>query len=100
VGIAYHTIHAPDGAGLNLFDRVTIGTITAVYPAAALTVTSTLAVSWTEPVATPYTAIMSPIEDCTYFITNKTTVGFTLNVNARLATNTLAGGSVEILLLA
>ena len=100
MGIAYHTIHAPDGAGLNLFDRVTIGTITAVYPSAATSVTSTLAVTWSEPVATPYTVILSPIEDCTYFITNKTTVGFTLNVSPRLAANALAGGSVEILLLA
>jgi hypothetical protein len=99
MGIAYHTIHAPDGAGLNLFDRVTIGTVTAVYPSATAGATSTLAVTWNEPVALTYTAIMSPIEDCTYFITNKTTVGFTLNVNPRLAANTLGGGSVEILLL-
>lgn len=99
MGIAYHNFYSPDGLGLNLFDRAIVGTATAVYPAAATSASSTIAVSWTEPVPTPYAVIMSPIEDSTYFITSKTTVGFTLNVNARLSASTLAGGSVELFII-
>lgn len=100
MGIAYHTIYAPDGAGLNLFDRVVAGTVTAVYPAGTSTgATSVIAVVWNEPVITPYTVLMSPVEDCTYFVTAKTTVGCTLNLNPRLATGTLTGASVECFIL-
>lgn len=100
MGIAYHTMYAPDGAGLNLFDRVVTGTVTAVYAAGVSTgAASTVAVTWSEPIVTPYTVLMSPVEDCTYFVTAKTTVGFTLNVNSRLATGTLTGASVECFIL-
>lgn len=100
MGIAYHTMYAPDGTTPNLFDRLIVGNLTAVYPAGVSTgAASTVAVTWGEPVVTPYTVLMSPVEDCTYFVTSKTTVGFTLNVNSRLATGTLTGASVEIFIL-
>lgn len=100
MGIAYHSIYSPDGAGLNLFDRAVVGTLTAVYTVGASAgAASTIAVAWTEPVPTPYAVVMSPVEDSTYFITAKTTVGFTLNVAPRLAASTLAGGSVELIIL-
>lgn len=100
MGIAFHTMYSPDGAGLNLFDRAVVGTLTAVYPVGVSAgATSTIAVTWTEPVVTPYAVVMSPIEDSTCFFTSKTTVGFTLNVAPRLATATLAGGSVELIIL-
>lgn len=99
MGIAYHTIYTPDGAGTNLFDRVVVGSVTAVYPAATAGATSTIAVTWGEPIPTPYAALISPIEDCTYFVSARTTVGCVLNVLPRLAANTLAGGSVELFIL-
>lgn len=100
MGIAYHTTYAPDGVTLNLFDRVVLGTVTATYLAVTATNTATtLAVSWTEPVPTPYCAIASPTEDATYFITGRTSVGFNLVVSPRQILGTLAGGPVEILLI-
>lgn len=99
MGISYHSLYAADGTTLNVADRAYFGTLTATYPAAAVGVVSTLAVTWTEPVPMPYTAVMSPVEDSTYFITAKTTLGFTLNVAPRTALLTLAGGTVEILLV-
>lgn len=98
MGIAYHTLYAPDGVGLNLFDRAIVGTVTAIYPSVGAGSLSSVAVSWTEPVITPYALVMSPIEDCTYYFTNKTALGCTLNVLPRLAANTLSGGSVEIIM--
>jgi hypothetical protein len=100
MGLAYHDLYSVDGQLLNTFDRAYFGTVTVTYAAgggAGSAVTAT--VSWTEPVPTPYCAIMSPVEDCTYFISAKTTLGFTLNVLPRLAANTLAGGTVEILIV-
>lgn len=99
MGIAYHTLYATDGTGLNVADRVYFGTVTATYASASAGVASTIAVAWSEPIPTPYCAIMSPVEDCTYFISVKTTLGFTLNVLPRLAANALAGGTVEILII-
>jgi hypothetical protein len=99
MGISYKDVYSPDGAGMNLFDRVNIGTVTAIYPSAATAASATVTVTWGEPLMTPYFVIMSPIEDSTHFFTAKTALGCMLTVNARLATSTLAGGSVEILLI-
>jgi len=99
MGIAYHTLYAPDGAALNLFDRATFGTVTAVYGAGATGAATAVAVTWSEAIATPYYASVSPIEDASYFISGRTSTGLTLNAVPRVATTSLAGGSVEILLI-
>lgn len=100
MGIAYHTIYSPDGAALNLFDRATMGTVTATYGAGTTAgVATAVAVTWTEPVATPYCVLPSMVEDSSYFVTGKTTTGFTLTVSPRTALLTLAGGTVEILIV-
>ncbi len=98
MGIAYHNIYAVDGAGLNDAFRIYHGTVTAVYPSAGAGIASTVVVTWTEPIPLPYTAVLSPIEDCTYFFNARTALGCTLNVLPRLAANALAGGSVEIMI--
>lgn len=100
MGIAYHNLYVADGTGLNVADRVFLGTVTAIYAAGGgAGAASTIAVTWTEAVPVPYTAVMSPVEDCTYFISAKTNLGFTLNVLPRLAANTLAGGTVKLLIV-
>lgn len=100
MGIAYHTLYSPDGAALNLFDRVVLGTVTATYGAGTTTGVSTaVAVTWSEPIATPYFAVASPIEDAAYFVSGRTNTGLTLTATPRVGTTTLAGGSVEILIL-
>jgi hypothetical protein len=100
MGIAYHTTYAPDGTALNLFDRVNLGTVTAVYGVGASAgATVAAAVTWSEPLALPYCAIPSLIEPSSYFITSRTPLGFSLVLTPALTTATLAGGSVEILLI-
>lgn len=100
MGVAYHTAYAPDGATVNLFDRIVIGTVTAVYGAGVSTGAAvTVALTWGEAVVSNYTLLLSPIEDSTHFFTSKTATGAVLNVSSRLATGTLTGGSVEVLLL-
>lgn len=99
MGVAYHSVYVPDGLGLNLSGVITMGTATATYASQSAGVTSTIAVTWTEPVVTPYCILPSMVEDATWFITSKTTLGFTLNIFPRLAANSLAGGTVEILVI-
>lgn len=100
MGIAYHTLYAPDGAALNLFDRAILGTVTATYGAGTTTgVATAVAVTWSEPIVPTYFAAVSPIEDAAYYITGRTTTGLTLNAVPRVLATTLTGGSVEILLI-
>ena len=99
MGIAYHTTYSPDGAGLNLFDRAIVGTVTAVYGAVTSGGTAVVAVTWSEPIPTPYWAGEAKIESSSSIITNKTSTGFTLTITPSPSTSTLAGGSIEILLV-
>lgn len=99
MGIAYHTLYAADGTTANVADRWYFGTVTATYASAGAGLTSTVVVTWTEPIPGPYCAVMSPVEDCTWYMTSKTSTGFTLNVWPRLLANALAGGTVEILIV-
>ncbi len=99
MGIAYHTLYAPDGLALNLFDRANIGTVTATYGAGTTTgVATAVAVTWSEPISTPYWASDSKIEAGSSLITNRTSTGFTFTMTPN-ATATLTGGSVEILIV-
>lgn len=99
MGLSYSSAYIPDGLGLNRSDAIIIGTVSATYASAGAGVASTVAVAWTEPVPTTYCAVMSPVEDCTYYLTSKTTLGFTLNVLPRLAASSLAGGTVRLMIL-
>jgi len=99
MGISYKDVYSPDGQGLNLFDRVNIGTVTVTCPAAATSAAATVTVTWGEPLMTPYFVKASPIEDAVYYFTARTTLGCMMTVTSRLATNTLAGGQVEVLFI-
>ena len=100
MGIAIHSLYSPDGTLLNLFDRGILGTVTATYGAGTTTGLATaVAVTWGEPIVTPYAAVASPIEASTIHFTSKTAIGMTVNVTPLLTTATLAGGSLEVLLV-
>lgn len=100
MGIAYHNLYAADGTTLNVADRAYFGTVSVTYAAAvAGAATVPVVVTWQEPIPMPYFVALSPIEDCTWFITAKTTLGCTLNVQSRLLTTTLLGGTTEMLII-
>jgi hypothetical protein len=94
MGVAFHTAYSPDGLLPNLTDRICIGSVSATYAGSAST--ATVAVTWTEPVPTPYIAIPCMKEAAVAFISSPTNTGFTLNV-AALSGN-LTGETVEIFL--
>ncbi len=47
-----------------------------------------------------YAVFVGSSADATAYVTNQTNSGFTLNVSPRLAANTLAAGSMSLLILA
>lgn len=97
MGIAYHNLYAADGQILNVADRAYFGTVTIVYTSTSGTATGTaVVVTWTEPVPTPYCVLVSPIEQMTWWITAKTTLGFTFNYAGLVS---LSGGSLECLVV-
>lgn len=99
MGVAYHTVYTPDGAAVNLFDRVTLGLISVTYPAGTTTgVAATIPVTFGEPIATPYWAQESKIESSTSIITGRTSMGFTLTITPG-TTSTLGGGTISILVV-
>jgi hypothetical protein len=99
VGVAYHTLYTPDGAGVNLADRIVIGSVTVTYASGSAGAAVTTAVSWAGRIPTPYTLLMSCVEDCTYYATSRTYTSLSLVVAPRLAANSLAGGTVELLFI-
>jgi hypothetical protein len=46
-----------------------------------------------------YAVLPSPGADVTVYVTNKTASGFTLNILPRLAANTVAAGSVDLVIV-
>lgn len=101
MGIAYHTMYAPDGTAMQLFDRVVVGTVTGTYAAGTTTgVATAVAVTWSEPIATPYMAFGSIGEAASVHFTSKTALGMTVNITPVVLTSTLAGGTFSALLMA
>lgn len=47
-----------------------------------------------------YAVFVNPGQDATWYITNRTQAGFTVNLAPRLAANTLAAGTFDLLVLA
>ncbi|HEX7854454.1 MAG TPA: hypothetical protein VF503_12235 [Sphingobium sp.] len=47
-----------------------------------------------------YTVFVSPGQDATWWISARTQSGFTVNLSPRLAANTLAAGTIDILVVA
>ncbi len=57
----------------------------------------TLEITSLEDMPASYSIVAMPDQDAVAFATNKTANGFTLNVNPRLASETLVAGTVDIL---
>jgi hypothetical protein len=96
-----HTISVLDLAnGFARADRIIMGLITVSYGAgggagAAVTAAVTLG-----DLPATYSVFTGASADATAYVSAQTSTGFTLNVSPRLAANTLAAGSMKVLILA
>lgn len=104
MGIPFHSIDAVDGFNEFAFvDRAEVGINLAVsYPsgAAGVTVTQTVAIPASANMPTNYFVSVELGFDGTWFITSKSATGFTLNVSPRLAANSVAAGTANIMIVA
>jgi hypothetical protein len=60
----------------------------------------TVAVAFAEPMPAAYQVFCDAGQDVVCYASAKTVNGFTLNINPRLAANTVAAGNVNLLVLA
>lgn len=95
-----HTLNFIDKSNLSHQDQVvafkdTVANVIGGSAGAAVTT----AVAFVEPVKTPYQVFATPNQDAVAHVTNKTAMGFDLVLRPRLATDTLAVGTVDVLVL-
>ena len=90
--IQFHTVAA---TGLALADRVTAQKAAVANGSGAAGATVTVAVTFAEPMPdAAYAVEFDAGQDVVCFATAKTAFGFTLNINPRLAANSVAAGNV------
>lgn len=98
-----HAIEVPEGAlgGLSQKGRILLANL----PAQANVVGSgagaavVTAVSGLKNLPANYTVIVNPGQDATWYVSGKTSTGFNVTLNPRLAANTLAAGTFDVLIL-
>ena len=96
-----HTMAVIDGSVFARGDRVLVGmlsTTNVIGSGAGAAVTK--AITFGEPMPANYFVDFDAGQDAVCFATNKTSAGFTLNILPRLAANTLAVGTVNMLIFA
>ncbi len=101
MSVEIHTIEVP--GGLNNYtnsDRVILGLTTITYGAGGSAgAVVTVAVTFTEPIQTPFDVFYAPTADVTAFTTAQTPTGFTVNIEPRLSTATVAAGTIGALIV-
>ena len=96
-----HTIEVPGGVTPQKNDRIVIGNLPNVANAAGTGAGASVTVSVTGlSLPAAYGVSVEPSQDANCFVTNKTSSGFTVTMNPRLATNTLAAGTLDIIIIA
>ena len=98
-----HTLKMPDGAGPSaeagaLMVGMQLSVANAVGGGAGQAVT--VAVTGLKNLPAKYGVMVSPGQDATWFVSSKTSTGFTVTLNPRLAANTLAAGTIDLLIFA
>lgn len=95
-----HTVQVKKGSDLNRVDQLDVylkkQIANAAGSGAGAAVTLAVAVS----LPAKYAVFVSPSQDATWWITNRTQAGFTINLAPRLAANTLAVGTLDLMVVA
>ena len=93
-----HTVSVLKGTQLSQQDRLLIGQLLGVANAAGSGAGAAVAVpvAWPDQLPANYFVDICPNADVTWYITAKTSSGFTVNLNPRLAANTIAAGTFDV----
>ena len=96
-----HTVEVVDGSVTAHNDRIMFGTqqnvANAIGSGAGLGVTST--VTFSKGLPANFSVLVTPSQDCTYYVNNYTATGFDVILMPRLAANTLAAGTFDVIVL-
>lgn len=104
MSIVQHTIESPDGFTPAHQDRAVIGSIPGVANAAGgsagAAVSTTVQLPSSANLPANYSVLINPGQDATWYVSNKTFDSFTVTMAPRLASNTLAAGTFDAVLVA
>jgi hypothetical protein len=96
-----HTVSTPGGIKPQLNDRHILGSLFGVANAAGSGAGASVAVAVTGlQLPAKYNVVVDPGQDATWYISAKTQTGFTVNLQPRLAANTLAAGAINLTITA
>ncbi len=98
----HHTIERPIGDMPARYDRTILGVQEGVANAAGGSAGAavTVAVSFGNELPPSYVVVVNPGQDATWYVSAKTSNGFSVTLTPRLATNTLAAGTFDVLVVA
>ncbi len=96
------TIEVPDGATPQQEDRVVVGMLAGVANGAGSGAGAAVAVALAGFANLPasYSVLVNPGQDATWYVGGKGPTGFTVTLTPRLAANTLAAGSFDVVIVA
>lgn len=98
-----HTLEVPDGGyGFSQKGRALVASGIGVANAAGggAGAAVTVVVSGLKGLPSNFGVLVNPGQDATWFVSSKTSTGFTITLTPRLAANTLASGTVDWFLFA
>ncbi len=95
-------IESPDGATPARTDRAILGVVPGIANAAGgsagAAVVTAVALPSTADLPANYAVVVNPGQDATWFVSGKTATGFNVTLTPRLATNTLAAGTFDVVI--
>jgi hypothetical protein len=96
--LAIHTLEVLDGSSMQQNDCILFGNFpdVATVAGSGAGAAVTKAFAFSKPIKASYTVQVTANQDAVPYVTSKTTTGFTVTLNPRLAANTLAAGTVDI----
>jgi hypothetical protein len=98
-----HTVDVKLGStGLAMQDRLMVGMLTGVANVAGSGAGASVvtAVAFSGKLPATYNVQVNPNQDAVAYVSGKTTSGFNVTLNPRLATNTLAAGTFDVMVFA
>ncbi|RQS29417.1 MULTISPECIES: hypothetical protein [unclassified Burkholderia] len=104
MSILTHTIESPDGFTPARQDRVIVGSLPGIVNAAGGSAGAAVATVVTLPASASlpanYSVLVNPGQDATWYVSNKTSAGFTVTLTPRLAATTLSAGTFDAVVVA
>lgn len=102
MAIDKRVLHTLDGTSAAFTDRVIVGYQIGVANVAGSGAGAAVmtAVTFAESLPSSYAVFVAPNQDAVAYVSSKTTSGFNVVMNPRLAANTLAAGAFDLLLVA